>query len=101
LHLQCCHFLKLFYLYRCICAKCEQMPTEPENVCCRKIPQVEFFVNGIVIMQSSSFIFHDTYTFNIQGNKKATAASKPTNMHAWLIIRALYLCARMCAHYRM
>ena len=37
------------------------------------------------------FIFHDTYTFNIQGNKKTTAASKPTNMHAWLIIRALYL----------
>ena len=72
---------KTSYLYRRICAKCEQMPTEPENGCCREMPQVKLFVNDMVIMQSSCFIFHDTYTFNIQGNKKTTAASKPTNVH--------------------
>src|SRR4029434_850705 len=56
---------KTLYLYRCICAKCEQMPTEPENVCCRKIPQVEFFVNGIVIMRSSSVLYSMILTLSI------------------------------------
>src|SRR4029434_152159 len=56
---------KNLYLFRCICAKCEQMPTEPENVCCRKIPQVEFFVNGIVIMQSSSVLYSMILTLSI------------------------------------
>src|SRR4029434_836438 len=64
LYLQSCHFLKLC-LYRCICGKCDQMPTEPENVCCREIPQVELFVNDIVIMQSSSVLYSMLLTLSI------------------------------------
>ena len=38
---------------------------EPENVCCREIPQVDVFVNDIVNMQSSTVLYSISLTLSI------------------------------------
>uniref|UniRef100_A0A8P4G5Q0 P2X purinoreceptor 7 intracellular domain-containing protein n=1 Tax=Dicentrarchus labrax TaxID=13489 RepID=A0A8P4G5Q0_DICLA len=69
------------------------MPTEPENVCCREVPQVVHgcLLNENVTIQSYYLSSNVTYPFKFTGDKKDKSASKPTFLHGRVCLNAFSL----------